>query len=171
MRYFILSLPVLIAIATVGCDKNDIDEPPMLPRGNDTTATAHADGLAVTLQLPRATLRRGERFTARITVTNLTDEPVEITARSGTPYYLYLYAFDGVSWQRIKTYPEFTTMVMRDWTLQPKDKRTFQAQLKVEPSWPSFETLRLGAIINGLPAAEPYVNIEVVVPQKNSPRQ
>lgn len=138
---------------------------PAPPPTNATTATDHADGLALTLDLPAETFRTGETFQARIVARNTTDKDIDIQARSAAPVYLHVNAHDGVSWKRVETYPQAAAMVLSDWPLPAGQERTFTRTLRVEPSWPTGKLLRLQAELNGRDDVNPFVTIEVLPKQ------
>lgn len=140
--------------------------PPALPAPDETTGTDQHDNLSLILELPANTFRVGQSFTPKLIARNTSaTEGVRIRGNTGAPFYLHLLAHDGVSWQRIKTYPEAATMAMTEWVLPAGAERTFTPTLRVEPDWPTYQHLRLQAVLNGREDVNPFVTIEVLPKQ------
>ncbi len=157
-------LPCFIVAAgwlLVGCST---PEPSSVqaPTLDTTTATASADGLQLTIHLPKATFAPGDKFPVKIVATNKTPRGIRIKAGTGAPYYIYLLQYKNAGWKQIKTYPSAAAIVTREWVISPHKTRTFAPVLTVEPDWPMYENLRLGVNLNGREDVAPFLNIEVL---------
>ncbi len=120
-----------------------------------------ASDIAVSVEVPKRFFNVGEKFTAVISVRNLTGQPVTIPAGSGAPVFVRLWRYTPLGEVEVKQYPQFDSMVMHDWTLQPNEVRSFPLGLTVEPDWPRGELMRLTGEVNGRPQLQPGIMISV----------
>ncbi|MFB3892135.1 MAG: hypothetical protein ACE15C_08950 [Phycisphaerae bacterium] len=145
----------LACLILAGC--TEIKPAPIVGQGN----TVKSKDLAVRVEVPAKVFYVGQRFTVKVTATNLTDSPLTITARRGAPVYVHLSRFTGLFEEEFQTYPEAALMVMSQWTLAPHEAKTFPLDLVVAPDWPRGEPLHLTAEINGRPDLRPMVVITI----------
>lgn len=123
--------------------------------------SVESNGLCARIALPDNTFNAGEIFLATFAATNKTDKPMTIHAISGSPVYVRLWRRTAVGWETFKRYPEAVVMVMKSWTLEPGQTRTFPMQLVVDRTWPTSEPLRLTGELNGRQDVRPNVTIWV----------
>ncbi len=129
--------------------------------------TVEMDGLEISLEVPKRNLVGGERFNVLITARNKTDEPMEISARSGAPVFVRVFRYTGLTWREVKHYPQAAIMVMSPWTLPARGQRTFAMNLTVEPDWPTGELLRITGELNGRDEVSPGVTVHVSLPARS----
>ncbi|HAU38714.1 MAG TPA: hypothetical protein DCX07_13485 [Phycisphaerales bacterium] len=124
--------------------------------------TMTADGLEVSIELPKRDFRSGESFNVIVTARNISGGPLAIEASSAAPVWLRLHRHGAIGYDEIRRYPEAVAMVLSTWTLAPKQARTFTYRLTVEPDWPRHELLHLTAEVNGRASAAPGIAILVL---------
>jgi hypothetical protein len=112
-------------------------------------AAAEKDHLRLELQVSDHELAVGDTFTVHATARNTGAEPIGITARSGALLIVRIWQETPVGWTTVKRYPEAAIMVIQPWTLAPGEQRAFEMKLTVGKDWPTAETLRLSAELNG----------------------
>jgi len=147
-----------VALAS-GCARQEMQTGPA-----GLVDTVERDGLAVTIESSQPTVRAGEELRLVVTVRNTTRRAVRIDARSGAPVYLRLWRNAGLYWNQVKRYPEAATMILSPWSLPARQQRQFVLALPVEPDWPTGESLKITAEINGRPELEPSVRVIVHPP-------
>ena len=157
MRAF-TNVLLLSALLLAGCNDNDMETQPN---------RMISGGLEMTLVTTGPLVHPGETMHVTVTVKNLTDAPVEITANTSAPVYLSVWRETGVGWETARRYPEMAAMVMTPWTLRPGAQRQFDYDLRVEPDWPTHEMLLLQAELNGRRELAPSVMFEVVPRDEN----
>ena len=55
----------------------------------------------------------------------------------------------GQSWDRFKRLPETAGARLVTWRLEPGEVKTFKLLVVITPDWPTAETMRLTAQLNG----------------------
>ncbi len=151
-------LSVTLATAMSGCQESGWPFAASAPQ-----VVSAAEGMVVSMEVPRRIFRVGEKFVVNVTIRNLLKkQQIAIMADSGAPVYVRLFRHTGLAWDQMKRYPETTTMVMTPWTLAPLEQRSYAVQLTVEPDWPTYEPLRLTAEVNGEKKIKAFATIEVV---------
>lgn len=149
MKYLTLAVLMLSWIALLaGCQAPK--PPPVAVAGIDNS---QSDGpLTATLTTAARNVACGDTLGVTVTIRN-TDKklPASVTATSGAPVYVRLYRKTAAGWEVVHRYPENATQIVTTWTLGPLESRSFPLNLKVERDWPTNETLRLEATVNGQP--------------------
>ena len=107
------------------------------------------DGLALTLSVSQATPRIGEKVEAVVMAANTSGKPIEISADTTAPVYLDVWRPAGQSWDRFKRLPETAGARLVAWRLEPGEVKTFKLLVVITPDWPTAETMRLTAQLNG----------------------
>jgi hypothetical protein len=91
MRTVCLSLLLLGAVLVLpGCRRAKIE-----PLG--LTNRVEIDGLAVSVEIPRAVFTVGEQFDVKVTARNTTRKPIRILATNSALVYLRIQRFTGLS--------------------------------------------------------------------------
>ena len=161
MKQTLLPLVMVTGWFLVGCSPPESPSA-LRPLPDTTTATASAGDLRLTIHLPKTTFTPGDEFRIKIVATNKTARGIRIKASTGAPYYIHLLQYKDAGWKQIKTYPSASTMVMSEWVIPPRETRTFDPVLIVEPDWPTHENLRMEVNLNGRADVAPFLNIEVL---------
>lgn len=148
-----LALVLASAFVLAGCPK------PAEP----VTATnvVRSNDLELKLALEKRTFAPGEKFTATVTATNVSGDPITIKASSGAAAWLTVYAYNPLRMDQVERYPKSAMSVPMTWTLDPGQSRSFTMELTVEPNWPRGEFLLLSAELNGRP--NPVVGVVISV--------
>lgn len=110
---------------------------------------AAKDGLTLTLSISQATPRIGDRVKALVTVCNTSKAPVVISAETTAAVLLDVWRPAGQSWDRFKRLPETAGTRLTVWRLEPAQVKTFEMTLEISPDWPTAETMRVTAHLNG----------------------
>lgn len=120
------------------------------------------DGLALAMRVSKATPRIGERVEVVVTATNLGTKPITISADTTAPVLLDVWRAAGHSWDRFKRLPEAAGTRLSVWRLEPGQTQAFQLLVDITPDWPTAETMRLTAHLNGRAdlAAEVVVRVQ-----------
>jgi len=148
---------LLAAACLAGCAR---PSPPPLELSG-LYATERTDELLLGIEVPRNAYGPDETIPVRITVRNVSSEPVTITADSSSPVHVLVYSFDGVGWDEVLYFPRAELLVTRSWTLRPGATRRFPLNLPITPAWPREEPLRLAGVVNGVEGVEAAVEIVV----------
>ena len=109
------------------------------------------DGLALTLSISQATPRIGDRVKALVTAANTSKTPIVISADTTAVVLLDIWRPAGPSWDRFKRLPETARTKLTIWRLEPGQVKTFELMMEVTPDWPTAETMRVTAHLNGRP--------------------
>ena len=157
MKKVVLCLTVLFLSFAAGCEPK---EPNLM------CSIAQADGLRVSMDIPKRHFAPGENFDLTIKATNMTKEPILITAPTAAPVYVRLWRNTSVGWERIKSFPQTENIIVKEWTLAPRETREFKMVLSAQPDWPQDEMLKLSAEINGKNKISPMLTIDVMPPAK-----
>jgi hypothetical protein len=157
-----LSVLVLVAAWLVGC------VPPAPAPSRDAASVKTWDGLVVTLEVPKRDFHAGEQFAATVVARNDGENPITISARTGTQAYVRLMHHELVGWGEVRRYPQTSLLLAQTWTLEPKEERRMVLNLTVEPDWPTGVPLRLVGFVNGRPEAAPAVTVSVAGAPKAS---
>ena len=155
MRKWTLLIVIPAGLFLGGCPKPDVKLPPN---------AAALGGLVVTIEVSKEVVVRGDQVKVTVLARNDTDEPMRIVARTGAPVYVRVWRKTFLGWEPVKRYPEAATMVMNPWTLAAESERKFELNLPVDPDWPSNESIRLTAELNGREEVSPGVIIEAISP-------
>lgn len=151
-----VSLLLLVVAATMpGCRRGEM--------ASVLRNSVEADGLVVSIELPKRSFTVGERSEVVVTATNTTGKAMTIFASSGAPVYLHIWRHTGLSWEKVKRYPRTATMVMTPWRIEGRGERRFVMPLTVEPDWPTGEILKISAELNGRPEASPQLTFQVTI--------
>lgn len=166
MKNLILTIVLVASMTAAGCTKS------LAPDEIDPTARGVSRGLAVTLKLPARSFDVGESFEVTLIAENTTDAPIEVDARSASPYFLRVWRDTSIGWVQVKRYPQVDLMVMSPWTLGPGERREFAGiKLEVEPDWPQGEVLRITGELNSRPDARAAVPIIIEPASRNGPKE
>ncbi len=150
----------LAALLLAGCNgMNDDDAEPMPAPNRDTVSSEQFE---VTMTVGDQTVLAGEDIKVVLSITNKTEQPVEITANTGALTYVRVWRDTAVGWEQLRRYPQVTTMMMQPWTLGPGKTRTNVMRIPVEPNWPVAEPVRITGEWNGAADLRPAVTIHVV---------
>lgn len=143
-------------VVLAGCAVNngELDDP-------DVSRVAESDNLRLTLDVSERQVAIGDKLTVRLTARNTGSEPIDITARSGALMLVRIWRETPVGWTTVKQYPEAAIMIIRPWTLEAGEQRQFDMALTVDKDWPTAETIRLTAELNGRDDVRAGVKIEV----------
>lgn len=133
--------------------------------------TIRQGDLSLRMELSELTPARGERLEVTLRALNTGDEYMTVPSNTGAPAYVDLYRYDGVGWNRFKTYPEAATMVMNPWKLSPGVEWQHTMSLPVEPSWPMGEPIRVVGRLNGIDDVTPSLTIQVQPAGTGEPNQ
>ncbi|MFP3936698.1 MAG: hypothetical protein ACLFVW_00060 [Phycisphaerae bacterium] len=139
-----------------GCAGNngELDDPEV-PR------VTESDNLRLTLDVSDRQVAVGEKLKVRLTARNTGSEPIKITARSGALMRVRIWQETPIGWTTVKQYPEAAIMVITPWTLEAGRQRQFDMGLTVDKDWPTAETIRLTAELNGRSDVRVGAKIEV----------
>ena len=156
MKTLILTIVLAVAFTAAGCTKSPSQDE------IDPTGQGVSRGLAVTLTLPARSFVVGEQFEIALIAENTTDAPIEVDARSTSPYFLRVWRDTSIGWVQVKRYPQVDLTVLSPWTLGAGGRREFAGiKLEVEPDWPQGEMLRITAELNSRPDARAAVPIVI----------
>lgn len=166
MKTLILTIVLAVALTAAGCTKSLSQD--------EIAATARgvSRGLAVTLKLPARSFVVGEQFEVTLIAENTTDAPIEVDARTASPYFLRVWRDTSVGWVQVKRYPQVDLAVMSPWTLGARGRREFAGiKLEVEPDWPQGEMLRITGEVNSRPDARAAVPIIIEPASQDGPKE
>jgi hypothetical protein len=145
-------------MATAGCASQNAGG----SADRNGSRVAQEDNLRLELEVSDHDLTVGDTFTVRATAGNTGREPVDITARSGALLIVRIWQETPVGWTTVKRYPEAAIMIIQTWTLAPGERRPFEMDLTVGKDWPTAETIRLTAELNGRDDVRAATEIRVV---------
>jgi hypothetical protein len=150
-----LAALLLAACAAVGCGKP--------AETTLTTASAADRDLKTTMTVDRQFARAGQDLHITLTARNTGLHTMEISARNSAPMLVTLWRYDSLKgWQRIAEYPQAAAFQLSPWKLSPFGQRTFEMTVPVDDTWPTNESIRLSAELNGRPDARAYVLVKVL---------
>jgi len=152
MRYPVV-LILLTFLAAAGCSSHAGSSQWHSGELTDVTGVplAGRDDLAVTVSLTSTSshLTTGQAIDAMVTITNLTDRPVRIDSPTSVRLYVYIWRYTEAGWTKILRYPQSELHVVTPWGIAPDASVGMTLPLVIEPNWPTYETLRLTAAVNG----------------------
>ncbi len=146
----------VVAVLCAGCAA---PEPQPVDPGEPQMA--EADGLQLKLEVSDHEVAVGDKLKVTLTAVNTHDEPINITSRTGALMLVHIWRETWAGWTTVKKYPEAATMAIVPWTLEAGEQREFDMDLTVGRDWPTAETIRLSAKLNGRPDVRPTVEIDV----------
>ena len=166
MKTLILTIVLAVALTAAGCTKS-LSKDEIAATGQGVSR-----GLAVTLKLPARAFDVGERFEVALIAENTTDAPIEVDARSASPYLLRVWRDTSIGWVQVKRYPQVDLAVLSPWTLDAGGRREFAGiKLEVEPDWPQGEILRITGELNSRPDARAAIPIIIEPASRNGPKE
>ncbi len=107
------------------------------------------DGLALTLSISKATPCLGERVQAVVTAANTSKKPIEFSADTTAPVLLDVWRPVGQSWELFNRLPGAARTRLTTWRLEPGQVKVFHLTMDITPDWPTAETMRVTAQLNG----------------------
>ncbi len=158
MRTLAIVLTAALAAAATGCAQPPAQDPNAVGILQSKTA---GDGLTVTLRAPMRDVAVGDTLPVAIIATNKSDKDIAVKATTGAEAYVAIARNTPIGWEETKRYPEAATMVVNPWVLKAGESRTFTLNLPVTKEWPTNESLRLSAALNGRPDVAPAGNVQV----------
>ncbi|MCD4824209.1 MAG: hypothetical protein K8S55_06345 [Phycisphaerae bacterium] len=165
MRIALALVVTIVAILLSGCGDGSVTISKTADGAVDPTrSTVTADGLTLTLDLPKTTLVNGEKFPVKIIAANKTQRRLHFKSKTAAVYTLRLLRYDGLNWSCVRSWPAGAVVVTTTWGLASGKSKTFAPVLTVTPDWPTYEPLRLEAKINGCDTAA-FVHVDVVRPK------
>ncbi len=157
MRTIAMLLTCVAVLAFAGCEEAKIPA----ATGSAVERSVTAGGLSVGVGLPRRTFKVGEVFTVKVVAENISNVPIRITAPTNTPVVVKIWRNTGDAWDEVLRFPKNEMMVTRVWTLAPGKTREFSLRLRVEPTWPVGELLRMSGNLHGRPDVISDVTFDV----------
>jgi hypothetical protein len=158
MRTIAMLLTCLTVLAVAGCED---DKAITAATGSAVERSVACGGLSVGIGLPARTFKVGEVFTVKVVAENTSKKPIRITAPTNTPVVVRIWRNTGAAWDEVLRFPKNDMMVTRVWTLAPGATREFSLRLRVEPTWPVGELLRLSGNLHGRPDVMSDVTFDV----------
>ncbi|MCY2930522.1 MAG: hypothetical protein NTV86_13685 [Planctomycetota bacterium] len=119
------------------------------------------DGLALTMTISKATPRVGDRVKVVVTAANAGKKPIAVAAETTALVLLDVWRPAGQSWDRFKQFPEAAGTRLTVWRLEPGEVKTFELFVDITPDWPTAETLRMTARLNGRANVAAEVSLRV----------
>ncbi len=161
-------LLLLACLVSAGCGADGPGKPTHACAGKPPVATdAPPSGegdLAVAVGLATAQLVTGQSLDVTVTVTNRTDSTIEIDSLTSAKVYVFIWRYTIAGWTETLRYPQAEAMVVTPWSIDAGESVTFDMPLVVEPTWPTYEPLRLTVAINGTDAVSLPIAIKVTSP-------
>jgi hypothetical protein len=155
-----VTLIVLMAAVIGGCHHHEhrmTARTVMLNR--DTVVT---DGLSTAVLVNRERYSPGEYIDVYVRLTNMTAEPITISADSPDPVKVVLYRDTQLGWQRVQEYPLHVKEFDNPWTVAPGQQKVFSIPVLVGTEFPESTYVRLVVEISGLPKVQPAVTLWVM---------
>ncbi|MGC9455100.1 MAG: hypothetical protein ACP5HU_09580 [Phycisphaerae bacterium] len=149
-----VGLTTLLLSAGCAGSNGELDDP-------EAPRVAESDNLRLTIDVSDRQVAVGDKLTVNLTAENIGSEPVAITARSGAKMIVRIWEKTPAGWTTVKQYPEAAIMVLTPWALQAGEQKQFDMELQVDKDWPTAETIRLTAELNGRPELRAGAKIDV----------
>jgi len=158
MRTIAMLLTCLAVLAFAGCAPGKITA----ATGSPVERRVAVGGLSVGVGMSARTFKVGEVITVKVVAENTSNKPIRITAPTNTPVVVKIWRHTGAGWDEVLRFPKNDMMVTNVWTLPPGGTREFSFRLRVDPTWPVGELLRMSGNLHGRPDVMADVTFDVV---------
>ena len=158
MKTIAMLLTCLAVLAFAGCGEGKITA----ATGSPVERNVTVGGLSVGVGLPGRTFKVGEVMTVKVVAENTSKAPIRITAPTNTPVVVKIWRNTGAGWDEALRFPTNDMMITKVWTLPPGGTREFSLRLRVDPTWPVGELLRVSGNLHGRPDVIADVTFDVV---------
>ena len=125
------------------------------------TPAERIEGVTLDLTLSPTQPVVGQDLEVLVVATNRTDQVVRIVSPDSGLVILRLWRQIPPGWTEYLRFPESALQALHPWSLQPGAQRQFKMTLPVDDRWPTHDTLRLTAELNGHIAESRHVELRV----------